>query len=37
MKYIGNKNMVDDKKTLSGGNSFLTFEAFKYNQVGNLK
>ena len=37
MKYIGNKKMVDDKKTLPGGNSFLTFEAFKYNQVGNLK
>ena len=37
MKYIDNKNMVDFKNTLYGDNSFLTFEAFKYNQVGNLK
>ena len=29
--------MVDDKKTLSGTISFLTSEAFKYHQEGNLK
>jgi len=29
--------MVDDKKTLSGTISFLTSEAFKYHQKGNLK
>ena len=29
--------MIDDKKTLYGTNSFLTFEAFKYNLAGNLK
>ena len=29
--------MVDDKKTLSGTISFLTSEAFKYHQKGDLK
>tara|TARA_Y100000389_G_scaffold45484_1_gene40300 strand:+ start:280 stop:384 length:105 start_codon:yes stop_codon:yes gene_type:complete len=29
--------MADDKKTLSGTISFLTSEAFKYHQKGNLK
>jgi hypothetical protein len=29
--------MVDDKKTLSGTITFLTSEAFKYHQKGDLK